>query len=221
MLQDVVEIISQPFSVNCVFHQILTNIEAYFILQPFFFKFKYYWIARLTVLAWNWFQVWIGWTALYLESQEVWYPRGNQICPRVLWYHIYHESMILQYDVLVQILHYDIIVLWYWHCRYDFPNIQQWYHEPVCGMSIRNLTSLGSNLASVTDLKRIQLHTVYTVILEETKPIQLVAQDAEFKFESKFKPLPVIWQSLGRLFQKVIEGLEEKINGQALGAALS
>ena len=30
----------------------------------------------------------------------------------------------------------------------------------------------------------------------------------------------VIWQSFRRLFQKVIEGLEGEINGQALGAAL-
>ena len=52
------------------------------------------------------------------------------------------------------------------------------------------------------------------------KPLQLVGQAAEFKFESKFEPLPVIWQSLQRLFQKVIEGLEGKINCQALGAAL-
>ena len=43
---------------------------------------------------------------------------------------------------------------------------------------------------------------------------------AEFKFESKFEPLPVIWQSLQRMFQKVIEGLEGKINSQALGAAV-
>ena len=52
--------------------------------------------------------------------------------------------------------------------------------------------------------------------------MQLVGQArvAEFKFESKFEPLPVIWQSLRRLFQKVIEGLEGKINGQALRAAL-
>ena len=52
------------------------------------------------------------------------------------------------------------------------------------------------------------------------KPLQLVGQVAEFKFESKFDPLPVIWQSLRRLFQKDIEGLEGKINGQAPGAAL-
>ena len=50
--------------------------------------------------------------------------------------------------------------------------------------------------------------------------MQLVGQAAEFKFESKFEPLPVIWQSHRTLFQKIIEGLEGKINGQALGAAL-
>ena len=58
------------------------------------------------------------------------------------------------------------------------------------------------------------------MILEAIKPLQLVGQAAQFKFESKFEPLQVIWQSLGRLFQKVIEGLEGKVNGQALGAAL-
>ena len=58
------------------------------------------------------------------------------------------------------------------------------------------------------------------MVSEEIKLLQLVGQAAEFKFESKFEPLPVIWQSLRRLFQKVIEGLEGKINGQALGATL-
>ena len=38
--------------------------------------------------------------------------------------------------------------------------------------------------------------------------------------KSKFEPLPVIWQSLRRLFLEVIKGLEGKINGQALGAVL-
>ena len=66
----------------------------------------------------------------------------------------------------------------------------------------------------------MKLHTVYAVISEAIKPLQLVGQAAQFKFESKFEPLQVIWQSLQRLFQKVIEGLEGKINGQALGAAL-
>ena len=58
------------------------------------------------------------------------------------------------------------------------------------------------------------------MISEATKPLQLVGQAAQFKFESKFEALPVIWQSLRRLFQKEIEGFEGKINGQALGAAL-
>ena len=60
------------------------------------------------------------------------------------------------------------------------------------------------------------------MISEAIKPLQLVGQArvAEFKFEFKFEPLPVIWHCLRRLFQKVIEDLEGKINGQALGAAL-
>ena len=58
------------------------------------------------------------------------------------------------------------------------------------------------------------------MILEAIKPLKLVGQAAQFKFESKLEPLPVIWQSLQRLFQKVIEGLEVEINSQALGAAL-
>ena len=84
-------------------------------------------------------------------------------------------------------------------------------------MSLRKVTLLGSNLASVTDFK---LHTVCAVISEAIKLLQLCGQVAEFKFESKFEPLPVIWESLRRLFQKVIEGLEGKINDQALGGAL-
>ena len=54
------------------------------------------------------------------------------------------------------------------------------------------------------------------------KPLQHVGQAAQFKFESKFELLPVIWQSFQRLFQKVIKGLEGKITGncQALGAIL-
>ena len=90
----------------------------------------------------------------------------------------------------------------------------------VWSMSIRNHTSHGSNLATVTDLKEFKLHTVYAVILEAIKPLQLVCQSEEFKFESNFEPLQVIWQSLQRLLQKVIQGLEGKINSQALGAAL-
>ena len=94
---------------------------------------------------------------------------------------------------------------------------------PVLGMSLRNVTLLGSNLVSVTNLKDFKFHTVNAVILGVIKPPQLVGQAAEFKFEStsRFEPLPVIWQSLQRLFQKkVIKGSEGKISRQALGAAL-
>ena len=66
----------------------------------------------------------------------------------------------------------------------------------------------------------MKLHTVYAEISEATKPLPLLGQAAQFKFESKFEPLPGIWQSLQRLFQKVIEGLGGKIKRQALGAAL-
>ena len=56
--------------------------------------------------------------------------------------------------------------------------------------------------------------------IKPIKPLQLVGQVVGFKYESKFEPLPVIWQSLRRLHSKIIEGLDGKINGQALGAAL-
>ena len=58
------------------------------------------------------------------------------------------------------------------------------------------------------------------MISKAIKPLQLVGQVAEFKFDSRCEPLQVIWQYLRRLFQKVIEALEGKINGQALEAAL-
>ena len=64
------------------------------------------------------------------------------------------------------------------------------------------------------------------MISEAIKPLQLVGQAAEFKCKSKFEPLLIIWQSLLRLFQKVIKGLEGKITeltakllGQLSGSA--
>ena len=72
--------------------------------------------------------------------------------------------------------------------------------EAVLGMGLRKVSSLGSNLA-------FKLHTVYAVISEAIKPLQLVGQAAELKFESKLEPLLVIWQSLQRLFQNEIEGI--------------
>ena len=53
------------------------------------------------------------------------------------------------------------------------------------------------------------------MISEVIKSLQHVGQ--AFKFE--FEPLLVIWQSLRRLIQKVIKGLEGKFKGQALGSA--
>ena len=50
--------------------------------------------------------------------------------------------------------------------------------QPALSMSLRKVTSLGSNLASVTDLKELKLHTVYAVISEAIKPLQLVGQAA-------------------------------------------
>ena len=63
----------------------------------------------------------------------------------------------------------------------------------VLGMSLRKVTLLGSNVASVTDLKRIETPHSFVVISEAMKPLQLVGQAAEFKFESQ---LQIIWQSL-------------------------
>ena len=65
------------------------------------------------------------------------------------------------------------------------------------------------------------------MLLEAIKPLQIVGQAAQFKFESRFEPLPVIRQSLQRLFQKVIEGLTKddraksmaKLLGQLSGSA--
>ena len=64
-------------------------------------------------------------------------------------------------------------------------------------MSIGNFTSLDSNLAFVTDFKRIQTpHNLCCGFRSDktftTRSISLVGQAAEFKFESKFEPLQVI-----------------------------
>ena len=66
---------------------------------------------------------------------------------------------------------------------------------------------------------RVKLHVVYFVVLEGTKVKNLTThcgQVAEFKFESKIKPLMVIWPSLSSLegcsrsWQKLIEALSAK-----------
>ena len=54
-------------------------------------------------------------------------------------------------------------------------------------MRVDIVSALSSISAFLTDLKKIQT---------QIKPLQPVDQEAEFKFESKFEPLPVIWKSL-------------------------
>ena len=81
---------------------------------------------------------------------------------------------------------------------------KHWWAE--LGMSLRKVTLLGSNLASGTDLKRIQTPHRLCCDFGGYKTLQLVDQVAQFKFESKFVLLLFIWQSLWSLsvFQKVI-----------------
>ena len=59
-----------------------------------------------------------------------------------------------------------------------------------------NVSVMSSILAFLTDLKEFELHTIYFGASQQIKPLQPVGQAAEFKFESKLKPLQVIWQSL-------------------------
>ena len=44
--------------------------------------------------------------------------------------------------------------------------------------------------------EEFKLQTVYSGISDQIKPLKLVGLATEFKLESKFKPLLVIWQSL-------------------------
>ena len=64
------------------------------------------------------------------------------------------------------------------------------------GLSIEIVSLLISSKVSSTDLKLIQTPHSFSENYEQTKPLQLADQAAKFKFESKFKPHPVIWQSL-------------------------
>ena len=55
-------------------------------------------------------------------------------------------------------------------------------------MSLTNDSSLGSNLASVTDFKRIETPHILCYNLGGYKTFTALGQAAEFKFESKFEP---------------------------------
>ena len=120
-------------------------------------------------------------------------------------------------------------VEWVWLSDIMFQNSFSFW-----GMRVENNSSLASNFASPnwlhSNLKEFKLHTVYSGISELINHLQLVDQAAEFKFESawpdfkfesKFKPLPSIWQSLPKA---IPEGRNRsfqcKINGQAFWAVL-
>ena len=45
---------------------------------------------------------------------------------------------------------------------------------------------------------------------------QSVSQAAEFKFESQFEPVLIIWQSLSKVLQKAVKDFECKINNAQL-----
>ena len=78
--------------------------------------------------------------------------------------------------------------------------------NPVWGMGGKQLTAC-LKFSIFNRLQRIQTVypgiskqiKVYLGISEQIKPLQLVCQAAEFKFESKFEPLLVIWQSLPKV----------------------
>ena len=63
----------------------------------------------------------------------------------------------------------------------------------VASAPIRTLTCLPRIYMPKTS--GIKLHIVDFGASEQTKSLQSVGQAAEFKFQSKFKPLQVIWQS--------------------------
>ena len=73
---------------------------------------------------------------------------------------------------------------------------QSWPVPPVWGVRIDIVSVMSSISAFLTDLKEFKLHTVYFGASEQIKLLQPIGQAAEFKFESKFEPLQVIWQSL-------------------------
>ena len=60
----------------------------------------------------------------------------------------------------------------------------------------------------------------FSGISEQIKPLQLVGTAAEFKFESKFEPLPVIWQSLPKAIPESNRRFWLQIQWQLIGAAL-
>ena len=63
---------------------------------------------------------------------------------------------------------------------------------------------------SIKNSNSTQFIELYFGVLKQIKPLQPNGQAAEFKFESKFKPLQVIWQSL----PKVVPEDNRRFRGQ-------
>ena len=82
---------------------------------------------------------------------------------------------------------------------------------------LRKVLLLGSNLASVTDLKRIE--TPYSLCCDfgGYKTFTICWSGSRVQVWVQVWALQVIWQSPWRLFQKVIEGLEGKSTAKLLG----
>ena len=105
-------------------------------------------------------------------------------------------------------------------------NVKLIYYIAVWWMRVDNESLLSSISAFKKNSNSTQFIELYFGVSEQTKPLQPIGQAAEFKFESKFEPLPTSAGHLTnlkqsrRLFEKTIEGIDCKINGQALGAAL-
>ena len=72
-----------------------------------------------------------------------------------------------------------------WFCSVRIPCIIEVMHWSV---GVFNRPNKNSNST--------QIILWFWTHLEQIKSLQPIGQEAEFKFESKFKPLPVIWQSL-------------------------
>ena len=87
-------------------------------------------------------------------------------------------------------------------------------------MKVGNNSSLASISASSTVRKEFELHTVYSGILEQIKQLQLIGQAAKFKFESKFKHLPIDSEGYSRRQKKVLTAQSiAELLGQCSGTA--
>ena len=80
------------------------------------------------------------------------------------------------------------------------------------------MDSLQSSISAFPmDLKRIQTPQSLLRDFRVDKPLQLVGQAAEFKFEYKLEPGPVIWPSLPKATPEDNQGFDSKSMAKLLG----